>query len=505
MDENTGLFQNPILRKLAWLGGFLLIYLGIGFVMWHFDPATNHDLEVIADVVFFVVGMVVWLMFFAQFVLPVTKIQDRGKVIDRLVTYLMGGHGPAIFIENGFIRSHEKETGRGGPGVIWLDSASAAVLRTAVELKGAIGPGVHFTNGDEYIAATADLHTLSQSIGPNDTEQPFKNYEDEPDYKELVAREKDTWGSSLHEAAENALQKRKDEIKAIRERAESTSALTRDGIIVCASLSVSFRLKSTAGEGSTRFGFNRENSLKAIRDSMVREANLDHPVWNSLPARMAADIWREYLGKFRFSELFEVRGNRSATTIEFIADMIKKRLTREHIEALNEYGQFVLANPEREKDYLQFLKDKNFAAAENLLRSAQSTEFLKLSEMGLEVKSVSIKKLYFAADIEALLINQWKALWLANAQRERQQVENERNSAETAGKQDGLKNFALSASQLLSRQQTQSQAEALELLMRSVLQNVQRNPALFTNITVEERRDLSEIISWLRLMQRPVE
>lgn len=505
MDENNGILQNPIVKKLIGFGAFMFGYIAIGLYFWYTEPQISHTMEVAWDIGILVIGLAFWMIFFAQFVLPVTKIQDRGKVVNRLVAYLSGGHGPAIFIENGFIRSHEKETGSNGPGVIWLDSASAAVLRTAVELKSAVGPGVHFTNGDEYIAATADLHTLAQTIGPNDSDQPFKVYEDDPDYKALVERIKTTWGSREREKVEAELKKRQDEIKAVRERAEATRAITRDGIIVSASLGVSFRIKSTYGEGNSRFGFNHENTLKAIRDSMIREANLDHPIWNTMPARMAADIWREYLGKFRFSELFEIRGNRPGTTIEFITEMLKKRLTREHIEVLNEYGQYVLTSASHEKEYLNFLQDKNFSAAENLLKKVQSTEFTKLTEMGLEVKSVSIKKLFFEPDIEAQLINQWKALWLVNAQREKKLVEDERASAETSGKQEGLKDFASNASQLLARLPVRSSTEALELLMRSALQNVQRTPALFTNITADERRDLSELISWLRNMQRPIE
>ena len=56
--------------------------------------------------------MIGWMVFFAQFVLPVNKLQDRWKVVERLVTYLMGGHGPAIFIENGLKPKFPKNEGQ---------------------------------------------------------------------------------------------------------------------------------------------------------------------------------------------------------------------------------------------------------------------------------------------------------------------------------------------------------------------------------------------------------
>lgn len=474
MDENTSIFQRPLFKKLMGFGAFLIVYLLIGLVLRFFDSKADHSLEIFSDVGVCVVGMIGWMVFFAQFVLPVNTLRDRWKVVNRLINYLLGGHGPAIFIENGFTHAREGESKKKGPGVIWLDSASAAVLRTAGRFTRTIGPGVHFTNHNEYIAATADLHTLTQTIGPNETDEPFKVQENDPNYK------------------------------IIKERAEVTSAMTRDGITVSASISVNFRVKSTPGEGNTRFGFNPKNTEAAIRDSMIREVKLEHPVWNSLPARMAADIWREYLGKFRLSELFENGETRSDTTIQFINNMIKKRLTRARVELLNEFGQVVLENKNWEKDYLRFLKEKNKDAAENLLKKIESTEFIKLSEMGLEIKSVSIKKLFFTPDIEEQLINQWSALWLKNAQKERDQVEIDRKLWETTGQQAGLKDFALNASREIAQQSSVSAAHALEMLVHATFRGIQRNPELIKRLN-NELRDLSEIFSWLRNLRRPSE
>lgn len=474
MDEDTSIFQKPLFKKLMRFGVFLIAYLLIELVLRFVEPQVDHSLEIISDVGVCIAGMLVWMVFFAQFVLPVNNLRDRWKVVNRLVTYSLGGHGPAIFVENGFKHASEGENKKKGPGVIWLDSASTAVLRTAGRFTRTIGPGVHFTNHDEYIAATADLHTLVQTIGAIETDEPFKVQENDPNFK------------------------------AIKERAEVTNAMTRDGITVSASISVIFRIKSAPGDGNTRFGFNPKNTEAAIRDSMIREARLEHPVWNSLPARMAADIWREYLGKFRLNELFEKSETHPDTTIQFINDMIKKRLTRSHVELLDAFGQVVLENKTREETYLHYLKDKNKDAAENLLKKIESTEFIKLSEMGLEIKSVTIKKLFFSPEIEEQLINQWTALWLKNAQKERDQVDVDRKLQETTGQHEGLKDFALNASQEIAQQSPVSAAHALEMLINATSQGIQLNQALFKRLNTEQR-DLSKISNWLRNLRGPLE
>src|ERR1035437_3603495 len=188
MDEDTGIFQRPLFKRLGRFGFGLVIYLLLGYGMGYIGPKTDQSLAIFADVGICMAGMILWMVFFAQFVLPVNRLKDRWKVVERLVAYLMGGHGPAIFIENGFMRAKEGERKKKGPGVIWLDSASAAVLRTAGHFTRTIGPGAHFTHRSEYIAATADLHTLSQGIGPIDNDEPFKTPENDPNFKALKER-----------------------------------------------------------------------------------------------------------------------------------------------------------------------------------------------------------------------------------------------------------------------------------------------------------------------------
>src|SRR5690349_1790230 len=116
MDEQTSFFQRPVIRTLMLFGVFVILYL----VLFLWSPGPD-PLDPILDLFLFVVGAIVWMMFFAQFVLPVKKFGSRLMIMDRLVSYLSGYHGPALFVENGVTRERVGEIKKRGPGVIWLD------------------------------------------------------------------------------------------------------------------------------------------------------------------------------------------------------------------------------------------------------------------------------------------------------------------------------------------------------------------------------------------------
>src|SRR5690349_9440298 len=176
MDDETPLTKRPWFYIAGWLAVLLIVY---GIQIFRLGGLRAGIIDIFVDLVcIFPILLLVWMAFFAQFVLPVQKFSDRQKIFSRLLTRLSGGHGPALFIENGVIKEHSGERLKRGPGVVWLDSASAAVTRTAVAIKQTMGPGVHFIEANEYIAGTLDLHIQSQSIGPKELDKPFDDEDD---------------------------------------------------------------------------------------------------------------------------------------------------------------------------------------------------------------------------------------------------------------------------------------------------------------------------------------
>lgn len=454
MDEDDdGLFKRPVPQSLLRFGIFVGIYIILivaQYVMagqgWLPEPDV---LAPLGDLLLCGAGLVLWGVFFAQFVLPVTKIEGRFKIVEHLLIYIMGKHGPAIFIENGIVHAAEGETSKRGAGVMWLDSASAAVLRTPVKFTRTIGPGVHFTTPKEQIAATVDLHTLTQTIGPDEKDDPFATNDDE--------------------AAK----------KAIEARCDATRALTRDNIEVIASLSVNFRIKSTPGDGGTALGFDAENVRKAVTENLLQGVKPENgPVWSPLPGWMVADVWREYLRKFKLSELFEVSPARGDTALKIIGDLVKKRLTQEMVENWDDYGN----PPEPDAPKIP------------------SQEFAHLRDMGLEVTGATIKRLIFLPEIEDRLITQWTTQWLKNARKESEQVERNRKLAEVRAQEDALKDFAVYASQEISQlnlDEAAKKTHALEMLVHSTFLGVRRNTLLLKRANAEQR-ELAEIFRWLR-------
>src|SRR5512140_2168513 len=114
------------------------------------------------------------VFFYAQFILPIHTLEDRRRITDRLRLHAAGGHGPAIFVKNGRTVERTGESQRRGPGLLWIDTASAVVTRTFATFKQVLGPGVHFIDANEKIASIISLHVQNQTLGPSGLDAPFE-------------------------------------------------------------------------------------------------------------------------------------------------------------------------------------------------------------------------------------------------------------------------------------------------------------------------------------------
>lgn len=420
----------------------------------------------VLDLVLFSVALVFWVAFFAQFILPVHTLNERREAIRRLFAYFSGGHGPAIFIEDGEVRQRKREGQRRGPGVALLDTASAAVFRNAHAFTRAAGPGIVFTDASERLAGTVDLHVQSQSLGPNEREDPFQPRKDKEPPEVFEEREK---------------------------RRYDTSALTRDGVEVVPNVSAIFRLNTVPGEGRTQFGYSPQPVWRAIaREGVYADGpnNTDshHVGWRWLPVQLAVDLWREYLRKFTLDELFafpenvepEERVHRRKTAFVTIAELVQARMVEEEVVELDEFGR-----------HTPFLKP--------------SKEFKILQERGLRVIAVSISNLRFPSEVEEQLIRQWEATWLQRAQSESEDVDQLHAHERSTAEELALMEFAAGASQPLGNllvdgsesKRSLNLAESLEKLVRGTLRLAQREPNLHQYMTTQ-RNQLIDLVEWIR-------
>ena len=226
-------------------------------------------------------GALLWLAFFAQFVLPVRRLVDRYRAFDRLVVYSTGASGPTVFVEGGSVRQRPREMERDGPGVVILDTASGAVLHNNVAYTQVAGPGLVFTKKKEKLAGTVDLH---RKFGPNQALGPLGENNEDP------FKPKDPTGEKESPGEYEARQKRRQE----------TSGLTRDGVEVVPNVAALFRLEAGGNETSHGFHYNpsavqRWVTMEGKRISTGRGEEQPHVPLDKLPAYLAVELWREYL------------------------------------------------------------------------------------------------------------------------------------------------------------------------------------------------------------------
>jgi len=547
--EDTPFYKKPWFYIAAWLFILLVVY---GWQIIRMGGFIASELDIFIDLAcIFPLLLVIWMAFFAQFVLPVRTFRDRQKIFDRLVTYLFGGHGPAMFIRDGILIKREGEERQKGPGVLWLDSASAAVTRTATAIKQTMGPGVHFIDSGEFIAGTVDLHVQNQGVGPKESDKPFeKKKDDQSD----------------------------DEINQIQDRRKQVSALTRDGIEVVPNISVTFRVDTgfpKDGQPGSRFGFrtgitkrdreNEKQDKEAVRKAILGEGinpniRSDSPrhriAWNQLPAVLAVDLWREYVAKFTLDELFKPEllippaapqpSQPTEEEIDLLSQPLQVSSNRETMQdALTSILRFINlrmdwlikqlegkedskskkpvtpqppapapANGKSEpqkKTGLQVINDMVKARLtqdevdilDDTGRRGEGTiksrEFGLLRDRGLKILSVSISSPRFNPTVEESIIKGWNASWLNNAKAESEQADRRRYIVEKAAEEKAKRQYIETISREINDISKNGKPSIKETLKALILKShtiIRSNEQLRRRMTTEVQ-DIEEMIKWI--------
>lgn len=533
--DNTPLTKRPWFYIVGWLVVLLILY---GWQIQRMGGLRAHILEVLFDLLLvFPVLLILWLAFFSQFVLPVHTFRDRQKIFDRLLADLFGAHGPALSAENGEIKEHSGERLKKGPGVIWLDTASAAVTSTATKIKQVLGPGVHFLDNGEGIRGTVDLHYQVDAVGPKEDEDPFA---------ETQELSKD-------------------------ERRKKVKALTRDGIEVVPIITVKFRVDTgypREGEPGSRFGFriggvtkrakrNEEQDKVAIRKAILgeginatNELSLRKMKWNELPGVLAVDVWREYAAKFTLDDFFDpkfdipdrppqppqpaeeeidpltqpVLVSRDHRQMgDFLAQLLREvnKLLNGAIRRVEGVRQIPPASPaapsrtgplaKREPEKGTALQVIN-AMVEMRLKYPQvpalddhgklipgsktSPEYQILKDRGLSVASVSVGKIRFNEKIEKKIIEKWATSWLKNAKDEEARIKRQQDVITTAAHERAYRKYADRLSTDLLRRQPPDAKEALKRLLLRTRTIILTDDTLREQMK-EEVEKLGDILRWV--------
>ncbi|MBI5944117.1 MAG: hypothetical protein HY864_07095 [Chloroflexi bacterium] len=396
------------------------------------------------------------IYFFSQFVLPIQNPKYRQEIYSRVLHFETGRRGPAFFIKNGRVIKHKGEEDKRGAGVIVLDTASAAVLRTDTEVRDTIGPGVKFTKWDEYIAGSVDLRSQWLFIGPQPNDQPYLN--------PVPTSPKD--------------------FSEVQNRRKQTSGHTRDGFEVSPTISIKFNIKRskeklpTEGGVTSQYGYDATSVRNAITREVIelgtQENKLTRLDWNKLPAHLVVNIWREYVRKFKLADLFTDDDNNG---LQFIEKMINQRVRQYSVEILDDTGS----------------KTGGWQP---------SLEFQQLKSRGLEITEVRIHNVFFdkdATDIEKQAIEQWSAEWLNNAQKEEKFIKVKESLMETQSREEASKKFAEIASRQFSGKTTMPQDNPFKTLQLLILplKEFILSESSASNDMEKELRKLDDIWKWL--------
>ena len=446
------LLRPPFRRPILTVGIFFLFYLILIIFQGGFSAKSD---QILMDLLLGMISLFFWLLFFAQFTLPLKHIQERKEASIRLLYYILGRAGPVVRVENGEIKERKGESSRSGPGVVILDTASAAVIRDPTQFISSVGPGVYFTQYHQSIAGTVDLHLQTESVGPIESEDPFA-----PQSQDET------------EAAYKARQARRF----------ATQGLTRDGIEVVPRINVVVRLDTDQNQGNTRFGYNSlavERAVKgmpvdlgAATDAPTKTVNL---TW--LPLHLAADICKEALSHYTLEDLFANEPGK-VTALQLIIDHIKSRMTKPEYQEFDSFG--------RSNSTWQ-----------------RSKEYEMLKNRGIRVIAASVYFLKFPKSVEDRLVEMWKSTWLLRAQQERKYVDYLRSYETERGKRSAVGLYARGASHYLG-----SQNLSLRLTGEQVLRQLIRGTLYLSNQeynlhsqAADEIEQLKELLEWSE--QRP--
>ncbi len=213
------------------------------------------------------------------FLLPLNKPSDLFELFHRIFLFALHLHGLIQLVRDGRQDIIHAGFKTNNPGLIWLDSASAAIISRTTSYHRVAGPGICFTQKGEFISNAISLSPQKKWVGPLEDEEPFH-----PQGK------KESW----------------EDFQSRLKRAETTTAFTLDGKKIIASFLLEFKLDAAAGEGRCPYGFNPIVIKKAAlsqaqetRDGMTGFVE----EWFDLPGILVADYWKEFIGHHRCEEI----------------------------------------------------------------------------------------------------------------------------------------------------------------------------------------------------------
>lgn len=526
MGEKVGSKKLKV-SSIVWgiiLGGMYIAAMWFSGVLT--EDRNRFIFNIIVHITLFFALRSAWYYFFAQFILPVRENADRKKIYKRLIE---NSSGAALFIKDGKLIEKEGESKKSGAGVIVLDSASAVVMKKTNQYTKTAGPGVLFTEKGETVAeAPVPLQKLRDTAGPNEDEDPFapkNSYEDIESY--------------------TATQRCRYE----------TSGLTRDAVEIVPNINITFKINADPAkenEDGSRFGYSEDAVRKAIWHTTTQHKSDEKNIyWHQLPINLAADLWREYLGRYRFEELFKAeqeikREDKKEPPIppsapptaaalphyeyqwkSILCDILlsvnkwlgkKLKAIDERISPpIQEEEKAILTPAGAKKEpptketalqsitrYMaQRLKEPSYTPVDRYGRpieikgeKPESPEYHFLKDRGIRVISIGVNNLRFSKELEEEMIENWSSTWLKNAKEDQAYIEKQTQIRKTRGKEKALIEYTNALSRELAKENPRKPEEALKILLKTTRREIIRDAKLHKDAE-KEIEQLTDLLHWV--------
>jgi hypothetical protein len=212
------------------------------FLAFHVQPTlpiTSETARACAvlglNLIVFVFGWLLVLLWVAQFTLPVRSHSERWKAFSRLLLYTIAKdlHGPAIFVKEGKPKADENELNNLHAGVAFVDLNSAIVLEQQLETNDSVKQEVRFES------QTGE--TIKRKSSKMDFWKMFPNYFMKAHSKTKITIVKTFGPGVTFTGSGEKIVGWADLRKQSRTR-KDVQASTRDGIEIITNISVGFSL-----------------------------------------------------------------------------------------------------------------------------------------------------------------------------------------------------------------------------------------------------------------------
>jgi hypothetical protein len=403
-------------------------------------------------------GLIILLVFLAQFTLPVRSLMERIQAVIYLAYFIIRQHERLIFIKNGKYLAWEEESDADKARVVLLDTASAAAVLNRNNEWHVVGPGVSFLRAGEQIARTLDLRPQVRIYGPAFEENVFSEEE------------------GLTDKARQERQKNR----------QQTSTTTADGLEIVATLVVEARVKGAPGSGGSPYGFEAAHALRAMHTEI--------PVYEELPAtpppavkwegyleRIVIQCWQEHIHRIELQSLFR--------QVQAAAGGGALQALQTHLERTIETVRAELTTP---------FSDELDEQERPVNQQPTHTGYRRLLENGLEVLSLRIVNLQFHPLDESRLEKDWEGAWQAQASQEKAAAVGEANQAADRCVEQGMSRYFVATKRLLAGRLRYAHLRANLLLLKETLKLLLAGTLSLEELRPEVKAGLREILEQTR-------